>query len=450
MQKVFDITNAGGEWLCQEDKDLYYRQIQSDGRVGYTTQKLAPASTIHPSKKRKIPKPNDFPSTSIQGANNFSSESETESTSSISESTASEDTSDTEPASKRSSTSGATKMVIRHSMSTYKAAAVCSTLAEEGVTLSTPSQSGVWRSVLRKGEKEREKIKVILQQEKNYCLHFDGKKLSNSEYQVVCLQSQSREIKLGILKCSSGSAQHIYNQLEQILDEYIAWSCIKMIICDTTAVNIGRVNGVVVKLQKKMAEMGLERPQYIGCQHHILDRILKHVLDFYISKHSTKPNLSYEFVEEITKNYESLQELYHGDSNVEITRNPGWRDDFKFLYELCKAFQFHKVSEKLIPQNRLVGFVIKRIFYLQEHGIFPIIKWRKLPSLHNARWNSRAICLLMSYFLLPNWRDSLAIPAQFVSYGWQKAWFSDQKYSESAHGDLLKAVTEINVSIKID
>ena len=83
-------------------------------------------------------------------------------------------------------------------------------------------------------------------------------------------------------------------------------------------------------------------------------------------------------MEEITKNYESLQELYHGDTNVEITQNPGWRDDFKFLYKLCKAFQFHKLSEKLIPQNRLVGFVIKRIFYLQEHGIFPIIKWRKL------------------------------------------------------------------------
>ena len=180
----------------------------------HNAKKLAPASTIHPSKKRKIPKLNYFPSTPIQGANNFSSESKTESTFSISESTASEDTNDTEPASKRSSTSEATKMVIRHSMSTYKAAAVCSTLAEEGVTLSAPSQSGVWRSVLRKGEKEKKKIKVILQQEKNYCLHFDGKKLSNSEYQVVCLQNQSREIKLGILKCSSGSAQHIYNQLE--------------------------------------------------------------------------------------------------------------------------------------------------------------------------------------------------------------------------------------------
>ena len=70
----------------------------------------------------------------------------------------------------------------------------------------------------------------------------------NYEYQVICLQSQSREIKLRILKCSSGSAQHIYDQLEQILDEYIAWSCIKMIIRDTTAVNTGRLNGVVVKL----------------------------------------------------------------------------------------------------------------------------------------------------------------------------------------------------------
>ena len=74
----------------------------------------------------------------------------------------------------------------------------------------------------------------------------------------------------------------------------------------------------------------------------------------------------------------------------------------------------------------------------------------KVASLHNARWNSRAIYLLMSYFLLPNWRDSLAIPAQFVAYGWQKAWFSNQKYTKSAHGNLLKAVTEINVSIKID
>ena len=60
MQKVFDITNAGVEWLCQEDKDLYYRQIQSDGIVGYTTQKLAPASTIHRIEEKKDTKTKRF------------------------------------------------------------------------------------------------------------------------------------------------------------------------------------------------------------------------------------------------------------------------------------------------------------------------------------------------------------------------------------------------------
>ena len=83
-------------------------------------------------------------------------------------------------------------MVIRHSMSTCKAAAVCFTLAEENVTFSTPSQSGVWCSVLRKGKKKKEKIKVILQQEKNYCLHFDGKKCS-----ITNIKSFACRVKVG-------------------------------------------------------------------------------------------------------------------------------------------------------------------------------------------------------------------------------------------------------------
>ena len=48
-----------------------------------------------------------------------------------------------------------------------------------------------------------------------------------------------------------------------------------MIICDTTAVNTGRLNGVVVKLQNAVISKGFDLPQYISYQHHILDRILK-------------------------------------------------------------------------------------------------------------------------------------------------------------------------------
>ena len=116
-----------------------------------------------------------------------------------------------------------------------------------------------------------------------------------------------------------------------------------MIICDTTAVNTGRLNGIVVKLQRKMCEMGLEKPQYIRCQHHILDRMVKHVLDFYVCSGSTKPSLSYEFVDEIIQKYEDLQLLYKAEVQLESGNNPGWRDDFRFLYELCTSFKFYKV-----------------------------------------------------------------------------------------------------------
>ena len=155
-------------------------------------------------------------------------------------------------------------MVIRRSLSTGTEAKVCTDLAEQGVAIPTPTQSGVWRSVIRSGEKEKEHIKRILQTEEDFCLHFDGKNLCGIEYQVVCLKSENREIKLGVLKCKSGSAQNIFNKLEQLLNEFAAWSNIKMIISDTTSVNTGRLNGIVVKLQKKMSEMGLEKHSSLG------------------------------------------------------------------------------------------------------------------------------------------------------------------------------------------
>lgn len=73
-----------------------------------------------------------------------------------------------------------------------------------------------------------------------------------------------------------------------LLDEYDAWSSIQMIVCDTTPVNTGRLNGVVVQIQKEILRKGFPEPQYIGCQHHILDRILKHVLDFFLFQISLK------------------------------------------------------------------------------------------------------------------------------------------------------------------
>ena len=64
-----------------------------------------------------------------------------------------------------------------------------------------------------------------------------------------------------------------------------------MIICDTTAVNIGKENGVVVKFQKVLSEKGYKKPQFIAYQHHILDLILRHIMDFQLGSLIRSPQL---------------------------------------------------------------------------------------------------------------------------------------------------------------
>ncbi|KAG0725974.1 hypothetical protein GWK47_037543 [Chionoecetes opilio] len=169
-----------------------------------------------------------------------------------------------------------------------------------------------------------------------------------------------------------------------------------------------------------MVGKDLEMSQYIGCQHHILGGILQHVLDFYVSKTTIKPSLNYKFIDELLENYEELQTEYKAETEMDVDENPGWRDDFKFLYELCKAFQ-----------------------HCKKHTAFPVIKWRKLPSLHRARWNSRAIFTLIAYFLLPSWRSVLELPACFIAEKWEKAWFSAQKFKKTTYDNPLLGITKL-------
>ena len=157
MQKIFDVTQPGGTWLCNEDKKFYCKQIETNGRVGYTTLKAASLPTIHPSKRPRIEK-STLSATKVQKDSNLQIDCNSDASvdgSSYCESSSS----DSQSQMKRSSTIPATQMVIRRSLSTGIAAKVCTDLAEQGVAIPTPTQSGVWRSVIRSGEKEKEHIK---------------------------------------------------------------------------------------------------------------------------------------------------------------------------------------------------------------------------------------------------------------------------------------------------
>ena len=140
-------------------------------------------------------------------------------------------------------------------------------------------------------------IKASLQSE-TFCLHFDKKVVSKTEYQVVCLQNKNRIINLGILTCTNGSSIAIFEEIKTLMDEYDAWMNIKMLICDTTAVNNGKENGVVV-FQKPMSKKGYKKPLFIACQHHILDLVLRHIMDFQLGGSTRSPQLPYDFINEI-------------------------------------------------------------------------------------------------------------------------------------------------------
>ena len=55
--------------------------------------------------------------------------------------------------------------------------------------------------------------------------------------------------------------------------------------------------------------------------------------------------MNYDFIDEIVKHYNYLQKIYEGVIPLPaFDVNPGWRDDFKFLFNLCESFKLYQVK----------------------------------------------------------------------------------------------------------
>ena len=438
FENLFDITKESGDWLSSEDKALYNLQLESKGKIGYTTSKAAPLNTIHPRKRfmlsqrdcmhhqvvEDIAEENNL-EYSIDEDEIFDQGDCRDADNDYCLSSDSDNKNDKERR-KRSSTKLAANVTIHNNLSTRKTASILNFISNSGVEdVPTPSQSGIWKRIIRNADECKAEVKTILQQEKDFCLHFDGAKLAKkvkTDYQVVCLSSSTRNlIRLGILTCVSGSSKNIFEKIKHLLDEYNAWSCIKMVITDSTAVNTGIHQGLVIRLKNEMTAMGLPEPQFIACQHHVLDLTLRHVLDDVMQMPTTKPQIDLPFIDELQEHYQELQASYvDQEEAVEIEKNPGWRSDFKFLYELCEAFKKY-----------------------EEIKVWPKLKFRKLPAMHNARWNSKAIYTLLAYFLLPNWRKKLQPICHFIANEWKMAWFSDQRFNPIIFHVMSSAIRKL-------
>ena len=62
----------------------------------------------------------------------------------------------------------------------------------------------------------------------------------------------------------------------------------------------------------------------------------------------------------------------------------------------------------------------------------------KLPCFHSESWNSRAIYVLLGYFLIPEGRSLFKEIAKFISCSWSRAWF---KMREESNWAKLKDTT---------
>ena len=140
----------------------------------------------------------------------------------------------------------------------------------------------------------------------SWSLHFDGKHLEGREYQAVVLKNPDSEIKLAALDLNDGKAESIANGISDVIDEYKLWGSVNMIVADTTNVNTGKQSGVVVRLQRMFTSRGHQAPQFISCQHHVLDRILRLVMDQEHGANTSSPNVEYFFVSNLIYSYKTL------------------------------------------------------------------------------------------------------------------------------------------------
>ena len=409
---LLDITQLNGEWLCTEDKQLYLTQLASHGTVGYTTLKAASSQTIHPSKRRKLSHPTTTESVSISSTSvkSGASDEDKESDSSVSH----ESNRSQKMKRVHHKTKTAVKLVRHGKLSTNKAAIACGLFSEEH-KVPTPSQSGIYKALYRDAEHLKEFYKSSLNKE-DWSLHFDGKMIDGKEHQVVVLKNEEREVRLAVLILPDSKAATIAQRIQNVLTEYNLWPAIKMIVCDTTAVNTGKKNGVVVRMQKNFQHLNLPRPEYFGCQHHVLDRMLKHVIDQFFMEPTVSPNLEYPFVTNILNNYERLKFKFLEKctvENMEMEDNPGWRDDMKYLFHLTRVFRNYKRFNKMVRVN-----------------------FTALPGLSNSRWNSRAIFALLSYILVPESQPQLEEICTFICGKWCDVWFSGQLFRANDFDEL--------------
>lgn len=72
------------------------------------------------------------------------------------------------------------------------------------------------------------------------------------------------------------------------------------------SVSTGRTSGVEVRLQRVFPSKGYDKPEFVSCQHHFLDRIQHIAMDEELAGASNSPYIEYFLVKELRISYEEF------------------------------------------------------------------------------------------------------------------------------------------------
>ena len=318
---------------------------------------------------------------------------------------------------KHNPTGIARRLVTCSKLSSHGAAVVCCQLSGEGFEIPTPCQSAIHKAIYTRAAQVKKHLVSTLHLEK-WSIHFDGKHIGGFEHQAVVLKDESKEVKLTALKLKDGKAQTIAEGLQDVVEEFKLWGSVVMIVADTTNVNTGKKTDVVVRLQQMFEEKGHPKPKFISCQHHVLDRVLRVVMDDQFHGSTKSPNIEYFFVQDLMSNHDKLKAAF-SNGKTEIKETGGWRDDMKFLYQLTRVF-----------------------LHLTERNEIPFVNFKQIPNISNACWNSRGFLALLVFILMPEIRVRLRKICSFISYLWADHWFSSQLFRVEDFEELSEALND--------
>ena len=107
-----------------------------------------------------------------------------------------------------------------------------------------------------------------------------------------------------------GTTATIAKGIQGFLEEFNLWGSVLMLIADTKNVNTGKKTEVVIWVQQMFEKNGSPRPKFISCQHHVLDRILRLVMNGELHGSTKSSDIDYFFAKDLISKYNHLKEAF--------------------------------------------------------------------------------------------------------------------------------------------